>query len=123
MQRFQEAGGVGTVHLGVVELEGDGECPLPEVPPVLAPDEEGVVVYAAVHAYCAVYLGLDEGGGADDHAVGEVMVCAGLGDLAGQAQVVGIELLQVVGEGHVAGTDFALPVGDDGAYGKVVVLH
>lgn len=114
---------MGAVHLGVVELEGDGERPPPEVPSVLAPDEEGVVVYAAVHAYCAVYLGLDEGGGADDHAVGEVVVCAGLGDLAGQAQVVGVELLQVVGEGHVAGTDFALPVGDDGVHRQPFVPY
>ena len=40
-----------------------------------------------------------------------------------QSQVIRIELLQIVGERDIAGTDFTLPIGNNGTDGEVVVLH
>ncbi len=50
LQGIEEGGGMGSVHLGVVELEGDGEGGFEEAFPVFSPDHEGVVENAAVHA-------------------------------------------------------------------------
>ena len=63
---------------------------------IFAPDEEWVVENAAVHADGAVDLGIHDGGGADDHAVGQVVVFAALCRLARQAQIIGAELRKVV---------------------------
>ena len=60
---------MGAVHLGVVELQGDGEAIAQEAPAIAAPNEEGVVENTAVHAHGSVDLGVDDGRGADDHAV------------------------------------------------------
>ena len=48
LQFFQESGGVRAVHLGMMELEGDGERHLQPAFAITAPREEGVVVDAAV---------------------------------------------------------------------------
>ena len=56
LQEVEEAGGVGAVHLGVVELEGEGEGGLEPVAAVFSPYQEGVVENTTVHAYRAVYL-------------------------------------------------------------------
>ena len=123
LQVVQEKGGVGSVHLGVVELEGNGEEGPEEVAAVFAPYHEGVVEYAAVHAHGSVYLVPGEGGSADDHAVGQVVVFASFCDLGRQAEIVGVELVQVIGERDVAGADFAPAVGDNRVDGDAVVLH
>ena len=44
------------MHLGVMELEGDGECRLQPALSITAPGEERVVVYAAVLIDDAVEL-------------------------------------------------------------------
>ncbi len=61
LQGIEEGGGMGAVHLGVMELEGDGEDGFEETFPVLSPDHEGVVEDAAVHSYRSVNLGLGQG--------------------------------------------------------------
>lgn len=43
-----------------------------------------------------VDFGIHDGGGADDHAVGQVVVFAALCRLARQAQIIGAELRKVV---------------------------
>ena len=111
------------VHLGMVELERQlqrcSEKPLA----VFSSDEEGVVENATVHADGSVDLGVHNGGGADHHAVGQVVVFAGFRRLPRQAQVVGTELRQVSGKGHVAGADLAGLVPDDGVHGQGVILQ
>ena len=46
----------------------------------------------AVHADRAVDLGIHNGGGADDHAVGQVVIFTVFRNCVRQLQVVGIEL-------------------------------
>ena len=114
---------MGAVHLGVVELERDTErCPEKSAA-VSAPYQKWVVEDAAVHADCAVDLALSQGGGADDHAFGKIMIGARLGDLPCKAQIVVVEASQIVREGDVARADLALSVGDDSVYGDRVVKH
>ena len=122
LNSFQEPGGVCAVHLGVMELEGDGQGPFLKVAPVFAPDQEGIVEYAAVHADGSVYIVLRQGRRAYDHAVGKVVVLTAFGYLTGQAQIVGVELFQVVRKGDVAGAYFPVFIGDNGADGYAVVL-
>lgn len=123
LQVFQEAGGVRAVHLRVVELERNSQGPFPKVPLVFAPNQEGVVEPAAIHADGSVYFILGEGGRANNHAVGQVMVLATSGHLSRQPQVIVVELPQVFGEGDVARTHFSFAVGHDGADCKRVVPH
>ncbi len=105
---------MGAVHLGVVELERDRKRSFQPTAPVFAPDQERIVEYAAVHTHGAVYFILRQRRGADDHAISQVMVRTCLGHLPGQAQIVVVELPQVIGKGNVARADLAPPVGDDG---------
>lgn len=84
---YEEAEGVGTVHLGVMELERQLQRRFENAPVVPAPDEEGGVENAAVHADGTVKLGIHDGGGTDDHTVGEIMVLAALRRLTRQAQI------------------------------------
>ena len=48
LQFFQEPGGVLAVHLGVMELEGDGQRCLQPSFAITAPDQEGAVEDAAI---------------------------------------------------------------------------
>jgi len=102
---------VGAVHLGVVELERNGQSRFQEAFAVAAPDDEGVVEDAAVHADGAVNIILRQGRCADYHTVGDVVVLTRSGYLPRQPQIVGVEALQVVGERYVAGTYLAGAVG------------
>ena len=114
LQSVEEARRMGAVHLGVVELERDRKRSFQPTAPVFAPDQERIVEYAAVHTHGAVYFILRQRRGADDHAISQVMVRTCLGHLPGQAQIVVVELPQVIGKGNVARADLAPPVGDDG---------
>ena len=68
---------MGSIHLSVVELEGDGQLIVKPFAAVFAPDDKRIVENAAIHADCAVYLGINNSGGADDHTVcGEVSIPA-----------------------------------------------
>ena len=68
---------MGSIHLSVVELKGDGQLIVKPFAAVFAPDDKRIVENAAIHADCAVYLGINDSGGADDHTVsGEVSIPA-----------------------------------------------
>ena len=83
-----------TVHLCVVELERKGKGGFPPRALVLAPNDEGIVEYAAIHAHGTVYLVMCKSRGADDHAfLREVVVKATLCHLLGKTQIVIVELL------------------------------
>lgn len=91
------------VHLGMVELERQLQR-RPEKPlMIFAPNEKRIVENAAVHADCAVDFGIHNGGGADDHAVGQVVIFTAFRNCARQLQVVGVELCKIGGKRHVAG--------------------
>ena len=124
LQIFQESACVGTVHLGVMELEGNGQGISEQLFPVTAPEDKGIVENAAVHAYNAVDFCIHNGGSADDHAVfGQVIVLAGLGDLGGVGEIIAVELCQIIGMENVAGADFAGFVFDDGVYCNGIIFH
>ena len=74
---------------------------------IFAPDDKRVVENTAVHADGTVNLGIHDGVGADDHAIGQVVVFTAFRNCARQAQVIGIELRKVGGKRHLAGTDLA----------------
>ena len=66
---------MGTVHLRVVELEGDGQFVAQPFLPVSSPDEERIVEDAAVHTYGSVYFRIYDGRRAYHHAaIGQVSV-------------------------------------------------
>lgn len=102
LQQFEEAGGVCAVHLGVMELERYGERGFKPPFPISAPDYEGVVVDAAIHADGAVDVAFRQCRGADDHAVGDVVVLACRSGLPCEIQVVVVEGAQAAGIWDVA---------------------
>lgn len=120
LEKVEEAGGVGAVHLCVVELERYGEGGFEPASAVSAPYHEGVVEDAAVHAHGAVDVELRERGCAYHHAVGEVVVAACFGHLGCEAEVVGVECGKVGRKRYVAGTYFAVFIGYDGVDGYFV---
>lgn len=99
---------MGTVHLGVVELERDGERGLEQAAYVPAPDEERVAEDAAVHADCAVNLVSRQRRGTDNHAVRQVVVGAGLCHLFRETQVILLKGFQIIRESQICrkGTTF-----------------
>ena len=106
---------MGTVHLGVMELEGDGEGISEKFLAVFAPDDKGIIENAAVHAHSTVDFGIDDGGSADDHGVfGQIVVLAGFGDLFCICQIVVVKCGKIIGVENVTGADFTGAVFDDG---------
>lgn len=112
------------VQLSVVELEGHRQGGPQPLFPVLAPDEEGVVVASGVDVHRAVDLVPRQGGGSDDHVVlAQFIALSALPDLPGERPVVPVKLLQVVGDGDVTGGDTAVPGGYHRIDGQAVILH
>ena len=73
---------MGSIHLRVVELEGDGQLIVKPFAAVFAPDDKRIVENAAIHANRSVYLGINDSRGSDDHTVcGEVPIPAIKGNL------------------------------------------
>lgn len=92
-----------TVHLRVVELERKGKGGFQPRAFVLAPNDEGIVEDAAIHANGAVYLVMGKSRGAYDHAFfREIVVNAASCYLSCKMQIVIVELLQILVEGYVA---------------------
>ena len=54
---------MGSIHLSVVELKGDGQLIVKPFAAVFAPDDKRIVENAAIHADCSVYLGINDSGG------------------------------------------------------------
>ena len=93
------------------------------MPPVPSPYQERVVEDTAVHADGPVYVVPGEGGGAYDHAVGDVVVPAFLRHLRRQPQIVPVERRHVLRPGDVAGTHLTPAVRDNSVHGDGVILH
>ena len=111
------------VHLGVVKLKRQLQRRPEKTLMIFAPDEKRIVENAAVHADGAVDLGIHDGGGADDHAVGQIVIFTAFRNCARQPQVVGIELRKVGGKRHIAGTDFVVFVLHDSVHCNTVILQ
>ena len=99
-----------TVHLGVMELEGDGERRLQPAFAVAAPSEEGIGEDAAVLVDDAVEFRASHCRCAHDDGFIVEDVLTSLADGLCQMQVIGIKPLQVVADGNVAETESALYV-------------
>ena len=110
LQFFQESGGVLAIHLGVVELEGDGERRLQPAFAVAAPGQEGIVEDAAILVGDAVEFCARDSRCADNHGFIVQDILTRLTDGLRQMQVVGIKGLQVIADGHVAEAQSALDV-------------
>ena len=123
LQPFEKGCGVGAVHLGMMELEGDCQDRLEKAPFIFAPDGKRVIEDAAVHAYRAVNIILGQGRGPYSHTVRQVVVLAALPNLGGKGQIVPVELGQIRGEGYITGADPVFSVQDDGVYGKPVIAN
>lgn len=111
------------VHLRVMELERNGERRFQKSAVISAPDDEGVIEYSAVHPDRAVKLRVDNGRGADHHALRQVVVLAVLGDLLCEAQIIGIEAREVFAVRNVAGADLAEPVFHDSVHRERVIAQ
>ena len=123
LQPFEKVCGVGAVHLGMMELEGDCQGGLEKAPFILAPDGKRVIEDATVHAHCAVNVILGQGRGPYSHTVRQVVVLADLPNLSGKGQIVPVERGQIFGEGYITGADPVFSVQDDGVYGKTVIAY
>ena len=75
---------MGAVHLGMVKLKGDSQCPLPQMPLVFAPNEKRIIEHTAIHADSPVNLILGKGRRANYHPVRQVMILATFGNLPGK---------------------------------------
>lgn len=123
LQVSQEPACVGAVHLGVVELEGDGQIVPEQLLSISAPEEKGIVENTAVHANHAVQLRVGDGGSADDHAVfGQIMILTAFRHPGSMLQIRFSEALQIFPVQDIAGTDFSCSVFDDGVDGNGIVL-
>ena len=88
---------MGSVHLRVVELEGDGQFIAEPFLAVSPPDEERIVEDATVHANGSVYLRINNGRRAyHDTIIGENFVLACCSNLCGMLQILTVELIQIL---------------------------
>lgn len=60
---------MGTIHLGMVKLKGDGQIIPKQLLSILTPNYKGIIENTAVHADCAIDLRIHNGGGSDHHTV------------------------------------------------------
>ncbi len=123
LQLLQKPCRVAAVHLHVVELERDGQLGLEPFFAVFAPHHHRVEELVSVLVADAVELGLDHRGGADNHVAVEEATLALFRHFGGQRDIVAVELLQVVGEGDVAGVDAALAVAHHHVNSDLVVAE
>ena len=123
LQVFQKAAGMTAVHLGVVELEGDGEGGAEEAATVFPPNEEGVVVATGILVHDAVEFRLRQCRRAHNHAVFQRGPNARPGSLGDQFEVIFLKLGEVVGVGNVAQGDAAFVIQDNDVDAQQVVAE
>ena len=111
-----------TIHLGVVELEGEWEGGLEPSFVVTAPRHEGIVEDATVLIDDAVELCAGDCRGAHNDGFGVEHVLTGVANGVCQMQVVGIEGLQIIADSHIAEAESTLDVIYYHIDGHVVVL-
>ena len=90
-----------SVHLRVVELEGQLKRCFKQTFMISAPDYKGIVENSAVHAYRAVNSLVNYSGCSYDHAVCNIVVFAAFGSQHCQTQVVAVKLRKAFGKRHV----------------------
>lgn len=105
----------------MMELDGDGETCLEKPLFIFAPDQEGIIEYAAVYPYSAVNAVLGQSRGANDHAVLQIVVLAVFSDLGSKNHIVTVKLNQIRGKGYIAGADFSFSVQDNGIHCKMII--
>ena len=107
---FQKTGGLATVHLGVVELEGDGQGCLEPAFAVSAPRHKGIVEDAAILIDEAVQFRTRNCRCAYDHGFIIQDILTGLADGLCQVKIISIKLLQIIADGNIAETQSALNI-------------
>ena len=113
-----------SVHLGMMELERNGEIISEPSFPVSAPDDEWIVEDAAVHTNSAINLRIDDSRSADDHALlGKIPVGAGVGYFCRAFQILLVEGLHILVKPDIAGTHFAGTVLNDRINGQSIILN
>ena len=124
LQSVKEFRSVSTIHLGMVELERYAQRSLKQSSLVLAPNHKRIVENAAIHTHRTIYFVLRQCRSADNHTASrEVVVGTTLHHLLCKAQIVAVELRQILAVRQVARTHLARLVGNDGVYSNGVVLH
>ena len=123
LQRFQEAGGMGTIHLHMMELEGDGQGCSPKASPILSPHHHRIAKQIGVLIHDAVQLRLDHGRGAYHHRLLPERTLTGRCHLGRQLRIVRIELPQIFREQDVARVDAPLPIRHDHIDRQPVITH
>ena len=102
LQPRKEFARVCAVHLCMMKLERHCELTAKKAAAVPTPNQERIVKNAAVHAHGPVKLRIHDGGGADDHAVCNIVIGAGLCSGAGQIQIIGVEFCNFRAERNIA---------------------
>ena len=98
------------VHLGMVELEGDGQSYFEPMLAVSAPTQEGIGENTTVLVDNAIEFRASYCRRAYYHSLIVKNVLTGLADGLCQMQVIGIKLFQIVADGNVAETESAFDV-------------
>ena len=93
-----------SIHLCMMELEGDWQRGFQPTLAIAAPSKEGIGEDAAVLVDDAVELRPGQSGCAHDDCILVQDVLAGLADGLSEVPIIGVELLQIVADGNVAET-------------------
>ena len=122
LQGIEECCCLSTVHLDVMELEGDGERGPQPALAVSSPHHHGVAELVGVLVDDAIQLSLNHGRGADDHAIVRKSAFTPIDGLIRQATIIFCKLMNVVVIWNVARIDGAQNVLDNHVDGEPVVL-
>ena len=68
---------------------------------VSAPDDKGIVENSAVHSHSSIKLRINNSGCADYHFVMYIVIFAAFGNLCCQAEIITLELPQIIAVRHV----------------------
>jgi len=110
------------IHLGMMELHGDGKGYFEPTFTIAAPRQEGVIENTRVLVDDAVELGGRHGRCADNHRLLVKGALAGVDGRLRHPLVIGCKLLKIITIGHIARTDIALFMVHNHVDGQAVVL-
>ena len=111
------------VHLGVVELEGDGERCLPPALSVLAPHDHGVAEFLGVLIDYRVKFCLNHGRSSHHHIVVKERTLRCSGHLMRKFVIFFYKGEEIIYAGDVARTDSPLRIVDNNIYGQIVKVE
>ena len=124
LQHVQEAPCMGTIHLGVVELKGDGQIISEPFLFVTPPDDERVIKNATVHSNSTVDFRINDSRRTYYHTVVrqvEILTCFCY--LGRVFQILSVKLVKVFQIENIAGTDLSHFVPYYRVDSNQVVLH